>query len=88
MMTFAGTTPAELEHRISMIDRMVRKVSSEICGSECVGISVGRGCFPDDGSDAEALLSRADKDMYRVKRERKASRQPVLELPRTIEQVA
>ena len=88
VMTFAGTSPAELERRINEINRMVRKASAEICGSERVGISVGCACFPDDGSDAEALLSHADKDMYRVKRERKASREKVLELPRAIVQVA
>ena len=88
VMTFAGTSPAELERRINEMNRMVRKASAEICGSERVGISVGSACFPDDGSDAEALLSHADKDMYRVKRERKASREKVLELPRAIVQVA
>jgi diguanylate cyclase (GGDEF)-like protein/putative nucleotidyltransferase with HDIG domain len=88
VMTLAGASPAELECRIYAIDRMVRKASSEVCGSESVGISIGCACFPDDGTDAETLLSHADRDMYEVKRERKGARNNLLVLPRTIVQVA
>jgi GGDEF domain-containing protein len=38
---------------------------------------VGLACFPQDGNDAEALLSLADNDMYGVKRRRKDTRSAV-----------
>jgi predicted signal transduction protein with EAL and GGDEF domain len=53
-----------------------------------VGVSIGCAFFPEHGTDAETLLSRADDDMYRAKRERKAARENLVELPRSIMQVA
>jgi GGDEF domain-containing protein len=38
-----------------------------------VGVSTGCAFFPDDGTDAEALLSRADKRMYLDKSDREWS---------------
>ncbi|MCW2270717.1 putative diguanylate cyclase YdaM [compost metagenome] len=35
--------------------------------------SVGVACYPQDGEDADTLLSHADDDMYRVKRQRSAA---------------
>ena len=88
VMIFAGASPAELDHRIGEIDRMIRATSAEVCEQRTVGMSIGCACFPEDGSDAEALLAQADRDMYRVKRERQSSRERVVELPLAISQVA
>ncbi|WCM49449.1 sensor domain-containing diguanylate cyclase [Pseudomonas sp. WJP1] len=35
--------------------------------------SIGIACYPADGEDADALLSHADDDMYRIKRQRTAA---------------
>nr|WP_180203339.1 sensor domain-containing diguanylate cyclase [Pseudomonas sp. SbOxS1]NYU03005.1 diguanylate cyclase [Pseudomonas sp. SbOxS1] len=35
--------------------------------------SIGIACYPADGEDADALLSHADDDMYRIKRQRSAA---------------
>ncbi len=40
-------------------------------GSLRLGVSIGFGCFPDDGQDCAALLSAADTLMYHNKTERK-----------------
>lgn len=45
-------------------------------GRAFLGASCGCACFPEDGSSPEALLERADSDMYRRKRERKALASP------------
>ncbi|MDH0732390.1 sensor domain-containing diguanylate cyclase [Pseudomonas sichuanensis] len=37
------------------------------------GCSIGVACYPDDGEDADTLLSRADDDMYQQKRRRRAA---------------
>ena len=84
VMLLDGPGTDELDERVGLIDRMIRIAGKEMCGSEKVGISVGVACFPDDATDAETLLSYADNNMYRVKRNRK--RLPgVLQLPRSIQ---
>jgi GGDEF domain-containing protein len=42
-------------------------------------VSVGEACFPEDGTDAEQLLSVADKRMYQAKQSRDRSRPMVAE---------
>nr|MDQ2687025.1 diguanylate cyclase [Armatimonadota bacterium] len=40
-------------------------------GSLRLGVSIGFGCFPDDGRDCPALMASADRRMYENKTERK-----------------
>ncbi|WP_290797973.1 sensor domain-containing diguanylate cyclase [Halomonas sp.] len=64
-------------------DAVYRKVEqilavvAEPLGADLMGIvpscSIGVACYPGDGKDADALLSHADSDMYRIKRRRSAS---------------
>lgn len=89
VLILAGASPAELDHRMEEIETMVRKASLEVCGSSIkVGLSVGCASYPDDGNDAETLLTQADHDMYRVKRERKLTREIRMRMPQPIERVA
>jgi diguanylate cyclase (GGDEF)-like protein/putative nucleotidyltransferase with HDIG domain len=80
----ADAHPGELAARIESLDRMIRAASRELCGEESAGISVGVACFPENGSDIDSLLSCADRELERAKRERKASG-GVLQLARSIE---
>ncbi|MGJ7460692.1 diguanylate cyclase domain-containing protein [Halomonas sp. MA07-2] len=67
---------------IYSLDAVSRKVEqilavvAEPLGPELDGIapscSIGVACYPADGEDADALLSHADSDMYRIKRRRSA----------------
>ena len=86
VVLFGGAGADEINRRIELIDREIRKCSREICGDEMVGISVGVACFPDDGTDAETLLSHAENDMYCTKKARKSGN--LLRLPRPVIQVA
>jgi GGDEF domain-containing protein len=40
-------------------------------GALRLGVSIGVGCFPEDGGDCATLLSVADANMYQNKTERK-----------------
>ena len=43
---------------------LARHAGQEVCSEEILSLSVGRAVFPDDGKDAEQLLSEADRRMY------------------------
>jgi len=43
---------------------LARAAGQEVCNEEILSLSVGRAVFPDDGKDAEQLLSEADRRMY------------------------
>jgi diguanylate cyclase (GGDEF)-like protein/putative nucleotidyltransferase with HDIG domain len=43
---------------------LARHAGQEVCNEEILSLSVGRAVFPDDGNDAEQLLSEADRRMY------------------------
>ena len=43
---------------------LARHAGREVCNEEILSLSVGRAVFPDDGNDAEQLLSEADRRMY------------------------
>ena len=70
-------------HSADAVSRKVEqilRVMAEPFGAELGGItpscSIGVACYPDDGADADTLLSHADGDMYRIKRRRSAVRSP------------
>lgn len=67
-----------LLHEISdreMVDKILRKTIDSVC-APCqidgnhihIGVSVGVGVYPGDGTDAESLLHHADNAMYAMKK--------------------
>ncbi len=71
VMILPGARVEEINQRVETLDRMIRQAGGEIGTEESLGISVGLASFPNNGSDAESLLSWADADMFRMKRQRK-----------------
>ena len=43
----------------------------EVCGIDTLSLSIGAAMYPDDGSEAEQLLSEADRRMYLAKQKQK-----------------
>lgn len=67
---FVLVTPVcgpELQNTIDRISQVVGSLSCE--GPVC--ITVGASSYPDDGSDAETLLEKADERMGEAKRRKK-----------------
>jgi diguanylate cyclase (GGDEF)-like protein/PAS domain S-box-containing protein len=52
---------------------MAEPLGAEFGGISMPSCSIGVACYPADGKDADTLLSRADDDMYRIKRQRSAA---------------
>ncbi|WP_386080834.1 diguanylate cyclase domain-containing protein [Vreelandella sp. F11] len=50
---------------------MNEPLSAEFGALEMPSCSIGVACYPDDGKDADTLLSHADSHMYQIKRRRR-----------------
>ena len=49
---------------------MAEPLGAEFGGIKMPSCSIGMAFYPVDGEDADTLLSHADGDMYRIKRQR------------------
>jgi diguanylate cyclase (GGDEF)-like protein/putative nucleotidyltransferase with HDIG domain len=72
VLVMPGLSRSNLVERISQLETAVLAASKEVCGESLVSLSVGTAMYPDQGIDAESLLSNADRAMYVTKRSRKA----------------
>jgi diguanylate cyclase (GGDEF)-like protein/putative nucleotidyltransferase with HDIG domain len=54
--------------KIDLIRPLARQAGFDVCGEEILSLSVGIAVSPDDGNDAEQLLTAADRRMYVEKR--------------------
>ena len=63
-----------VERLSAAIDNYDPQLHHHKLGKLRLGVSIGVACYPADGEDADALLSHADHDMYRIKRQRSGTR--------------
>ena len=56
------------------LHEVVARVGLEACGTDLLSVSVGEAFYPDDGLDAEQLLTEADRRMYQMKQAHHAAR--------------
>ena len=59
-----GLTPEAAARKAEQMRELVHRVGKEICNEDILSLSVGKSVYPEDGLDAEKLLSEADKRMY------------------------
>jgi diguanylate cyclase (GGDEF)-like protein/putative nucleotidyltransferase with HDIG domain len=50
--------------KVEQIRPLARQAGFDVCGEEILSLSVGLAVSPDDGNDAEQLLTQADRRMY------------------------
>ena len=68
-------SPGEISEKVAQIVAvMAEPLGLEFGGITMPSCSIGVAIYPEDGEDADTLLSYADGDMYRVKRHRSAAR--------------
>jgi diguanylate cyclase (GGDEF)-like protein/putative nucleotidyltransferase with HDIG domain len=53
--------------KVEQIRPLARQAGFDVCGEEILSLSVGLAVSPDDGNDAEQLLTQADRRMYMEK---------------------
>jgi diguanylate cyclase (GGDEF)-like protein/putative nucleotidyltransferase with HDIG domain len=59
-----GLTPEAAARKAEQMRELAQQVGKEVCNEDILSLSVGKAVYPEDGLDAEKILSEADKRMY------------------------
>jgi len=59
-----GLTPEASSRKAEQMRELAQKTGRDVCNEDILSLSVGKAVYPEDGLDAEKLLSEADKRMY------------------------
>jgi diguanylate cyclase (GGDEF)-like protein/putative nucleotidyltransferase with HDIG domain len=59
-----GLTPEAAMRKAEQMRDLAQQAGKEVCNEDILSLSVGKAVYPEDGLDAERLLSEADKRMY------------------------
>jgi diguanylate cyclase (GGDEF)-like protein len=59
--------PSAIEERALLLSDLAEEAGRQVCGRNFLSLSLGAAFYPKDGTDAERLLSEADRRMYAVK---------------------
>ena len=59
-----GLTPEASARKAEQMRELVHQVGIEVCGEDILSLSVGKSVYPEDGLDAEKILTEADRRMY------------------------
>ena len=63
-----GLTPEAAARKAEQMRDLAQQAGKAICNEDILSLSVGKSVYPEDGMDAERILSEADKRMYLQKR--------------------
>jgi diguanylate cyclase (GGDEF)-like protein len=63
-----GLTVEAAARKAEQMRDLAQQAGKDICNEDILSLSVGRAVYPEDGMDAEKILSEADKRMYLQKR--------------------
>src|SRR5258708_12346404 len=59
-----GLTPEATARKAEHMRDLAKQAGKDICNEDILSLSVGKAVYPEDGMDAEKILSEADKRMY------------------------
>jgi diguanylate cyclase (GGDEF)-like protein/putative nucleotidyltransferase with HDIG domain len=68
VLVLAGPRPGELDGKLEQLRSVISQAGSELNVRSQLTVSIGAAHHPEDGDDAEQLLSEADRRMYTEKR--------------------
>lgn len=71
VLILPGLRPEQVEPKMQLIRSITAESGRDVCGDSSLSLSVGHSCYPEDGEDADQLLSEADRRMYLVKQSEK-----------------
>jgi diguanylate cyclase (GGDEF)-like protein/putative nucleotidyltransferase with HDIG domain len=73
VLVLPGLEPDQLTQKIARLKAITEDAGHEIFAQETLSLSIGHSMFPEDGVDADRLLSEADRRMYIAKQKEKLS---------------
>ncbi len=59
-----GLTSEAAARKAEQMRELAKQAGKDVCNEDILSLSVGKSVFPEDGMDAEKILSEADKRMY------------------------
>jgi diguanylate cyclase (GGDEF)-like protein/putative nucleotidyltransferase with HDIG domain len=72
VLVLPGLRADQIDAKMQGIRSITAEAGQEVCGEDGLSLSVGHACYPEDGEDADQLLSEADRRMYVAKQREKA----------------
>jgi diguanylate cyclase (GGDEF)-like protein len=73
VLVLPGLQPDQLASKMERLKAITADAGREIFPEETISLSIGHAMFPEDGVDADRLLSEADRRMYIAKQREKMS---------------
>ena len=73
VLVLPGLQPDQLASKMERLRAITADAGHEIFAEETISLSIGHAMFPEDGVDADRLLSEADRRMYVAKQREKMS---------------
>ncbi len=73
VLVLPGLQPDQLQQKIQRLKAITAEAGQDISAQEPLSLSIGHSLFPEDGHDADQLLSEADRRMYIAKQKEKLS---------------
>lgn len=67
VLVLPGAKLDQLENTLTRLRAITADAGREVVGDDILSLSIGHSVYPEDGSDADQLLSEADRRMYIVK---------------------
>ena len=71
VLVLPGLRLDQVQQKVQRLRSITQEAGREICGTDNLSLSVGHALFPEDGADADQLLSEADRRMYMAKQKEK-----------------
>jgi diguanylate cyclase (GGDEF)-like protein/putative nucleotidyltransferase with HDIG domain len=69
-----GLTPEAAARKAEQMRELAKQAGKDVCNEDILSLSVGKAVYPEDGMDAEKILSEADKRMYLQKQSRSSQK--------------
>jgi diguanylate cyclase (GGDEF)-like protein len=67
VLVLPGLRLEQVEPKAQLIRSVTSDCGRDLCGDESLSLSVGHASYPEDGEDADQLLTEADRRMYAAK---------------------